>query len=240
MQQIDNDRLVATLEQMVLSYEQQIAPLARDLAAAVAAALLQMLQREGAAQNSKDTDAEDDASFASIAAISTLKTVLGAVCETPHLYGEILPHLLPALDVLLREENADHLEDTISLLEYFSFYLETPFPAELWGGGAAAAARKRVEACMGLQLLCSLLLGSAAKRSVDALLQPCLLLVWEWVQQLQQQQRRVDKGTKRCFILFISSLLIYALEPALLLMQQQQMLQPVIAFVLANADVVEA
>lgn len=74
MQEIDHDQLVTTLEQLVVSNEKHVAPLAKDLTRALTTALLAMLDREGAAQRSRDEDAEEDAAFASIAVISTLKT----------------------------------------------------------------------------------------------------------------------------------------------------------------------
>lgn len=74
MQDIDHDQLVTTLEQLVVSNEEHIAPIAKDLTGALTTALLAMLDREGAAQRSRDEDAEEDAAFASIAVISTLKT----------------------------------------------------------------------------------------------------------------------------------------------------------------------
>ncbi|OEH76840.1 importin [Cyclospora cayetanensis] len=269
MQDIDHDQLVTTLEQLVASNEQHIAPLAKDLTAALATALLAMLNREGAAQRNKDEDAEDDAAFASIAVMSTLKTVLGAVTETPHVYSEILPDLLPALGVLVSPDAVDHFEDTLEILSYFTFYLPAPFPPSVWaffgalyqavcGGSTASRPLPEgmesgwatdhleqmmpvlVEACTGLQLLSALLVGSATRRSIDSLLEPSLHLVWSWVQKAQQEAEAVDKATKRAFILFISSLLVYALEPSIQLMQQKQILEPILSFVFENAGIVEA
>ena len=74
MQDIDNDQIVCTVEHLVITHEDHISPLAQHLTAALTNALLAMLDREGAAQINRDTDAEDDASFASIAVLSTLKT----------------------------------------------------------------------------------------------------------------------------------------------------------------------
>lgn len=74
MQEIDHDQLVTTLEHLVATHEEHIAPLARDLVRALAAALLAMIDREGAAQRNRDEDAEEDAALASIAVISTLKS----------------------------------------------------------------------------------------------------------------------------------------------------------------------
>lgn len=96
------------------------------------------------------------------------------------------------------------------------------------------------EACTGLQLLSVLLLGCAARRSVDVLLDPILQLVWAWVQKAQAEKITVDKATKRAFILFVSSLLVYALEPAIEIMQQKQILEPILSFVFENAKLVEA
>ena len=93
---------------------------------------------------------------------------------------------------------------------------------------------------MGLQLLSALLLGSAAKRSVDWVLSLSLELVWLWVEKEQKENKTVDKANKRAFILFVSSLLIYALEPSIQLLHQKHILQPVLTFVLDNAALVEA
>lgn len=58
--------------------------------------------------------------------------VLGAVTETPHVYAEILPDLLPALDVLVTPDGIDHLEDALEILSYLTFYPKPPFPPKLW------------------------------------------------------------------------------------------------------------
>lgn len=58
--------------------------------------------------------------------------VMGAITETPQMYGEVFMDLVPALDVLLTPEGADHLEDTLIILSYLSFYLKPPFPPKLW------------------------------------------------------------------------------------------------------------
>ncbi|KAL8432123.1 hypothetical protein ACSSS7_004827 [Eimeria intestinalis] len=307
MQDIDHDQLVTTLEQLVVSFEEHISPLAKDLVRALTAALLAMLDREGAAQQNKDEEAEEDAAFASIAVISTLKTVLGAVTETPHVYDEVLPDVLPALDALITPEGIDHLEDALDILAYLTFYLKPPFPPKLWSyfdamyqavcGGPTPSrplpealadgwaadhleqmlpvisnligrdpdsfangktenglsypecvvlmARlcvqdsEEVEACTGLQLLSVLLLGSAPRRSVDQLLEPMLQVVWAWVQKAQREGESISKATKRAFILFISSLFVYALEPAVELLQKLQILEPVLSFVFENANLVE-
>lgn len=97
-----------------------------------------------------------------------------------------------------------------------------------------------MEACTGLQLLSVLLLGSAARRSIDFLLEPMLHLVWAWVQKAQEEGETVDKTTKRAFILFISSFLVYAPELSVQLMQQKQILEPALSFVFENAKLVEA
>lgn len=308
MQEIDHDQLVTTLEQLVVSNEKHIAPLAKDLTRALTTALLAMLDREGAAQRSRDEDAEEDAAFASMAVISTLKTVLGAVTETPHVYAEILPDLWPALDVLVTPDGIDHLEDALDILAYFTYYLKPPFPPKLWSyfealhqaicGGSTPSrplpdslangwavdhlehmvpllanfigrdpetfssgrtengvaypecvvlmARvcvqdtDEVEACTGLQLLSVLLLCSAARRSIDVLLEPMLQVVWAWVEKAQQEAEAVCKATKRAFILFVSSLLVYALDSSIQLMQKKQILEPVLSFVLENVKLVEA
>ena len=97
-----------------------------------------------------------------------------------------------------------------------------------------------METCTGLQLLSALLVGAAARRSIDALLEPSLDLVWSWVQRAQQESEVVDKATKRAFILFVSSLLVYAVAPPIQLMQQKQILEPILSFVIENAKLVEA
>ncbi|KAL8441202.1 hypothetical protein Emed_007601 [Eimeria media] len=272
IQDIDHDQLVTTIEQLVVSFEEHVAPLAKDLVRALTAALLAMFDREGAAQQSKDEEAEEDAAFASIAVISTLKTVLGAVTETPHIYEEILPDLLPALDALVRPEGIDHFEDALDMLAYLTFYLKPPFPPKLWSyfdalyqavcGGSTPSRplpealsegwaadhlehmmpvisnfvgrdsntfangrtengltypqcvllmaklcvedSEEVEACTGLHLLSVLLLGSAAGRSVDMLLEPMLQV------------------------------------PAVEILQKLQILEPVLSFVFENADLVES
>ncbi|KAL8273198.1 hypothetical protein Esti_002956 [Eimeria stiedai] len=307
MQDIDHDQLVTTLEQLVVSFEEHVEPLAKDLVRALTAALVAMLDREGVAQQSKDEDAEEDAAFACIAVISTLKTVLGAVTGTPHVYDEILPDLLPTLDALITPEGVDHLEDALDILAYLTFYLKPPFPPKLWSyfdamyqavcGGSTpsrplpealadgwaadhleqmlpvianllgrdpetfAAGKietglsypecvvlmarlcvqdsEEVEACTGLQLLSVLLLGSAPRRSVDQLLEPMLQVVWAWVQKAQREEQPISKVTKRAFILFVSSLFVYGLEPAVELLQKLQILDPVLSFVFENANLVE-
>ncbi|XP_026191718.1 importin beta-like SAD2 homolog [Cyclospora cayetanensis] len=247
MQDIDHDQLVTTLEQLVASNEQHIAPLAKDLTAALATALLAMLNREGAAQRNKDEDAEDDAAFASIAVMSTLKTVLGAVTETPHVYSEILPDLLPALGVLVSPDAVDHFEDTLEILSYFTFYLPAPFPPSVWAFfGALYQA-----VCGGSTASRPLPEGMESGWATDHLEQMMPVLVnfisrdpdtfaTGMTEKAQQEAEAVDKATKRAFILFISSLLVYALEPSIQLMQQKQILEPILSFVFENAGIVEA
>ncbi|CDJ50282.1 hypothetical protein, conserved [Eimeria brunetti] len=279
MQDIDHDQLVSTLERLVITNEEHIAPLARDLTAALTNALLAMLDREGAAQRNRDTDAEDDASFASMAVMSTLKTVLGTVTETPHIYSEILQHLLPALDVLLTPDGIDHLEDTLSILSYLTYYLPTPFPPKLWSyftilfkavSGCTSPLQEQQQqqqqqqqqvdgiengwAMDHLEQMLPLLNNFiardlqtfAAGKTEEGIPYPeCIFrmaqtCIQDADEQAQQSEETVDKSTKRAFILFISSMLVYSLEPAVQLLHQKQILEQVMAFVLDNSALVEA
>lgn len=52
--------------------------------------------------------------------------------ETPAVYGELLPDILPALDILFTFDAVDHLEDALEILAFFTYYLPPPFPPKLW------------------------------------------------------------------------------------------------------------
>ncbi|KAL8452421.1 hypothetical protein Emag_002389 [Eimeria magna] len=268
IQDIDHDQLVTTIEQLVVSFEEHVAPLAKDLVRALTAALLAMLDREGAAQQNvlpaldalvkpEGIDHFEDA-LDMLAYLtyylkppfppqvwSYFNALYQAVCG-----GSTPSRPLP--EALADGWAADHLEYMIPV---FANFVGRDF--ETFANGRTEAGlpypecilrmarlcvedTEEVEACTGLQLLSVLLLGSAPRRSLDQLLDPMLQVVWAWVQKAQREEQPISKATKRAFILFISSLFVYGLEPAVELLQKLQILEPVLSFVFENADLVES
>ncbi|CBZ54464.1 hypothetical protein NCLIV_048930 [Neospora caninum Liverpool] len=132
MKDIDNEQVVATIEQLISSHEEHIAPYAKDLTQALSVTLLEMLDREGAAEQAGDDSAEEDAAFASMTVLSALKNVLSSVTETPALYSEFLADLYPVFDALFAPDAINLLDDAIEILAFITFYIPAPFPPQLW------------------------------------------------------------------------------------------------------------
>ncbi|EPT26865.1 importin-beta N-terminal domain-containing protein [Toxoplasma gondii ME49] len=132
MKDIDNEQVVATIEQLISSHEAHIAPYAKDLTQALSTTLLEMLDREGAAEQAGDDSAEEDAAFASMTVLSALKNVLASVTETPALYSEFLSDLYPVFDALFAPDAINLLDDAIEILAFITYYIPAPFPAPLW------------------------------------------------------------------------------------------------------------
>ncbi|PFH35891.1 importin-beta N-terminal domain-containing protein [Besnoitia besnoiti] len=132
MKDIDNEQVVATIEHLISSHEEHIAPYAKDLTKALSVTLLEMLDREGAAEQAGDDGAEEDAAFASMTVLSALKNVLASVTETPALYSEFLADLYPVFDVLFAPDSINLLDDAIEILAFITYYIPTPFPPPLW------------------------------------------------------------------------------------------------------------
>ncbi|PHJ25764.1 importin-beta n-terminal domain-containing protein [Cystoisospora suis] len=132
MKDVDNEQVVASIEQLISAYEEHIAPYAKDLIKALSATLLEMLDREGAAEQAGDDGAEEDAAFASMTVLSALKNVLSSVTETPALYSEFLTDLYPVFNVLFAPDSINLLDDAIEILAFVTYYIPAPFPPPLW------------------------------------------------------------------------------------------------------------
>jgi len=120
MNELHNDELVNTLELIVDSFEDKIAPYAVSMCAQLAEAFMRM----AGDPNSNDEDS-DESAIAAIECLCTIQTILRAVKEMPHLYPPIEQVLVPLLDRLMHPQLAEFFEEGVRIITYFTFYSPT-------------------------------------------------------------------------------------------------------------------
>ena len=125
MNDIENEDLVSTLETLVDTFPEQVAPLAVPCAQQIAVSFVSYIEKE--------TDDEDDESAAMAAAncLGTLSTLLMSVHQLPQLFPELQACLLPLLAQNLCADRVEYLEETLEVIRVFTYYTK-PITEELW------------------------------------------------------------------------------------------------------------
>ena len=125
MDEIGNDELVATLEVLIESFSEHMAPYAQGLCRRLAEHFVRLAITE-AGQNG-----EEEASFAAVQCCSAITTLLESIKKTPELYSHLEPFLVPMLQqVLTPDQNGDYqcmefMEDCLDILTYLTYYAPT-------------------------------------------------------------------------------------------------------------------
>eukprot|EP00922_Rhytidocystis_sp_ex-Travisia-forbesii_P028130 GHVS01041290.1.p1 GENE.GHVS01041290.1~~GHVS01041290.1.p1 ORF type:complete len:1150 (-),score=264.74 GHVS01041290.1:262-3711(-) len=123
MHDIDHENLVATVADLVKEYEDQVTPYSRQLMTLLCGALLRMMAKEEVSQDEEMTQ---------LSTLQTIKAVLASASETPHVYDELFPPLIPVLHLLLQPENVEFVDDACDILSFLSFYSSPATLRSLW------------------------------------------------------------------------------------------------------------
>jgi len=120
---IGNDEVVSTLDNLIESYGDQMVPYAVQVVEALSKHFLRLLDEQ-------DED-DDDSALAAMGVLQATTTMLQAVCSSPTTYPQMEPALLPLITRCLKKDAQDHLEDVLEVLSYLTYYSPEISPA-LW------------------------------------------------------------------------------------------------------------
>ena len=125
MDEIGNDELVATLEVLIESFAEHMAPYAQGLCQRLAEHFVRLALTESGQEG------EEEASFAATQCCSAITTLLESIKKTPELYPHLEQFLVPMLrQILTPDAKNDYqcmefMEDGLEILTYLTYYAPT-------------------------------------------------------------------------------------------------------------------
>ena len=115
MNEMDNDELVSSLEELIDQYEEHMAPYAVTLCQKMSEAFLRMI-----------ADPEDESAIAAMEVLTAIQTILRSICEKPELYVQVEPILAPLIVKIMDPDvGLEFFEESIKLCSYFTYYAPT-------------------------------------------------------------------------------------------------------------------
>ena len=126
MNDIENEDLVSTLETVVESFPEQVAPLAVPCVTQLAVAFTSYADREDESEN-------EDIAMAAGTCMETLSTLLLSVHQLPGMFTRLETEtpLLQLLGQNLQPERVEYLEETLEVVKCLTFY-SAPISDALW------------------------------------------------------------------------------------------------------------
>eukprot|EP00658_Telonema_sp_P-2_P020648 TRINITY_DN18180_c0_g2_i1.p1 TRINITY_DN18180_c0_g2~~TRINITY_DN18180_c0_g2_i1.p1 ORF type:complete len:742 (+),score=193.27 TRINITY_DN18180_c0_g2_i1:77-2302(+) len=122
MKDIDHDELVASLQMLVRSYEDQISPYAVALVREIGTVFMRLVEAD---------DEDLESSMAANECLKTMNTILIAVAQHGDIYDQLLPVLLPVVAKSMQENRLDLFEDAMETATLIT-YIAPNFPMEVW------------------------------------------------------------------------------------------------------------
>ena len=118
MDQIDNEGIVAALEGIVDSYQQEIVPYAFDLVVHLTSAFHKYCQKSNKQSMNPDNDDDDDDSEAEMAAAGCLEAIRRILmAKLPEItYTSIQQVILPIFNYCFSEDGSDFIDEALSCL----------------------------------------------------------------------------------------------------------------------------
>eukprot|EP00922_Rhytidocystis_sp_ex-Travisia-forbesii_P042078 GHVS01062835.1.p1 GENE.GHVS01062835.1~~GHVS01062835.1.p1 ORF type:complete len:1182 (+),score=220.59 GHVS01062835.1:120-3548(+) len=122
MNDIDHEHLVATVSDIVREYENEVTPYARQLVTLLCAAVLRMMAKE----------VSQDEEMTQLSTLQTIKAVLASAGDTPNVYDELFPPLVPVLQLLLHPERLEFIDDACEIMAFLTLHSPPKTFASLW------------------------------------------------------------------------------------------------------------
>jgi hypothetical protein len=128
MDEVGSDELIATMDVLIESYADQMAPYAQGLCQRLAEHFLRLASLQG-------DEANEESSLAACQCCSAITTLLESVKKTPELYHSLEPSLVPLIGQVLSPDKdgeyqfMEFMEDALEILTYLTYYSPTISPA---------------------------------------------------------------------------------------------------------------
>ena len=114
MNDIGNEEVVQTLDNLIERYGDRMAPYAVQIVGALANNFLRLFE--------ECDDDGDDESLAAMWVMQAISTMMEAVKDRPECYAQMEQHLLPMLSRMMGESARDFFEDVNEVLAYLTYY----------------------------------------------------------------------------------------------------------------------
>ena len=123
MNDIGNEEVVQTLDNLIERYGEQMAPYAVQIVGALAQNFLRLFEEQ--------EDDEDDDALAAMWVLQAISTMMEAVSEKPEVYVQMEAALMPLLHKMMGESAREYFEDVNEVLSYLTYY-SPAISDELW------------------------------------------------------------------------------------------------------------
>jgi len=124
MNDIGNEEVVQTLDNLIERYGEQMAPYAVQIVGALAQNFLRLFEEQ--------EGEEDDDALAAMWVLQAISTMMEAVSDKPEVYVQMEAALLPMLHKMMGESAREYFEDVNEVLSYLTYYSPV-ISDELWG-----------------------------------------------------------------------------------------------------------
>jgi importin-7 len=122
---LDNQDIVKTLESLIATFPEDIAPRAVDAVKRLSEHWFRLVQ---ASRN----DPNDDISTVTALHIGgAIATLCDACSKTPQIYPALEPYVIPICQLVLKEEMTEYLDEVLKILVFLSLH-ETPVSDNVW------------------------------------------------------------------------------------------------------------
>ena len=128
MDEVGSDELIASMDVLIESYADQMAPYAQGLCQRLSDHFLRLATLQG-------DEASEESSLAACQCCSAITTLLESVKKTPELYHTLEPSLVPLIGQVLSPDKdgeyqfMEYMEDALEILTYLTYYSPQISPA---------------------------------------------------------------------------------------------------------------